>query len=109
MSRSVDPLRLAHRLAALCASVRARLDRSHPLCTELHISAELARLDVVDGTLAPPVRPEAWIPEWDAISYEVHALLASEGDTSLGRARVRRWDHHSSVVRAELEAWRAAA
>ena len=97
---SVDVV--AGRLGALLAAVRAQVSAAESLRAELRLSADLAGLDDVPGSACDWPPRVQWAAEWNVIARSVAVLLAGD-DTKLGRARFRRWDHHTSVVALLLE------
>lgn len=78
---------------------------------ELRVAFDLSGLVYVSN--APRPRAEAWRAEWNDIAAEVARYLGTlDADASprshaarVARARLRRWDHHTSCV--DL-AWEAA-
>lgn len=78
---------------------------------ELRVAFDLSGLVYISN--APRPRSEAWRTEWNDIAAQVDRYLAAlDADAAprshaarVARARLRRWDHHTSCV--DL-AWEAA-
>ena len=101
---------LSARLSGLRDAMRV-FDTFAEVSRELRVAFDLAGLVYISN--APRPRSEAWRAEWNDIAAQVDRYLAAlDADAAprshaarVARARLRRWDHHTSCV--DL-AWEAA-
>lgn len=101
---------LGARLSGLRDAMRV-FDAFAEVSRELRVAFDLAGLVYVGNTPCP--RSETWRAEWNDIAASVARYLGSlDADAPayshaarVARARLRRWDHHTSCV--DL-AWEAA-
>ena len=101
---------LGARLSALCDAMRLYAAFDGVAC-ELRAAFHLGGMVFVSNQRQP--RAEAWRAEWNDIAAQVDRCLAAlDADAAprshaarVARARLRRWDHHTSCV--DL-AWEAA-
>lgn len=100
---------LGARLSGLRDAMRV-FDTFADVSRELRVAFDLAGLVYVGNTPCP--RSETWRAEWNDIAASVARYLGSlDADAPrshaarVARARLRRWDHHTSCV--DL-AWEAA-
>lgn len=101
---------LGARLSGLRDAMRV-FDTFAEVSRELRVAFDLAGLVYVSNQRQP--RAEAWRAEWNDIAASVARYLGSlDADapayshaSRVARARLRRWDHHTSCV--DL-AWEAA-
>ena len=100
---------LGARLSGLCDAMRL-YPAFDDVRAELSAAFHLGGLVFVSN--APRPRAEAWRAEWNDIAAEVARYLgAIDAGTSpyshaarVARARLRRWDHHTSCVDLTWEA-----